>query len=95
MRSLSFFQILNTARLEKKHKKASIKPFDWLCMLRLSRAEMLESAFKDGVVDQVYDGIINYLSVESASIGFPELIVPTTLQVCAEFFGCFKYYINH
>ncbi|XP_045619881.2 nucleolar complex protein 2 homolog isoform X1 [Procambarus clarkii] len=74
-------EILNKAQLEKKHKKASIKPFDWLCMLRLSRAEMSESAFKDGVVDQVYDGIINYLSAESASIGFPELVVPTTLQL--------------
>ncbi|XP_045619888.2 nucleolar complex protein 2 homolog isoform X2 [Procambarus clarkii] len=74
-------EILNKAQLEKKHKKASIKPFDWLCMLRLSRAEMSESAFKDGVVDQVYDGIINYLSAESASIGFPELVVPTTLQI--------------
>lgn len=50
-------------------------------MLRLSRVEMSESAFKDGVVDQIYDGIINYLSVESASIGYPELIVPATLQV--------------
>ncbi|KAG7153729.1 nucleolar complex protein 2 homolog [Homarus americanus] len=74
-------EILNKAHLEKKHKKASIKPFDWLCMLRLSRAEMAESAFKDGVVDQVYDGIINYLSVESSSIGFPELVVPATLQL--------------
>lgn len=50
-------------------------------MLRLSRAEMSESGFKDGVVDQVYDGIINYLSVEAASIGFPELVVPAVLQV--------------
>lgn len=50
-------------------------------MLRLSRAEMSESAFKDGVVDQVYDGIVNYMSAESASIGFPELVVPATLQV--------------
>lgn len=74
-------EILNKAHLEKKHKKASIRPFDWLCMLRLSRAEMLESAFKDGVVDQVYDGILNYLSVESASISFPELVVPATLQL--------------
>lgn len=42
---------------------------------------MSESGFKDGVVDQVYDGIINYLSVEAASIGFPELVVPAVLQV--------------
>lgn len=78
---LLLFQVLNKAPLAKKHKKASIRPFDWLCMLRLSRAEMSESGFKDGVVDQVYDGIINYLSAEAASIGFPELVVPAILQV--------------
>ena len=50
-------------------------------MLRLSRAEMSESGFKDGVVEQVYDGIVNYLSVEATSIGFPELVVPAVLQV--------------
>lgn len=74
-------EVLNKAPLAKKHKKASIRPFDWLCMLRLSRAEMSESGFKDGVVDQVYDGIVNYLSVEAASIGFPELVVPAVLQL--------------
>ncbi|MPC17800.1 Nucleolar complex protein 2 [Portunus trituberculatus] len=76
-------EILNKAPLGKKHKKASIRPFDWLCMLRLSRSEMSESGFKDGVVDQVYNGIINYLSVEAASIGFPELVVPLVLQLKA------------
>uniref|UniRef100_A0A0P4WBG0 Uncharacterized protein n=1 Tax=Scylla olivacea TaxID=85551 RepID=A0A0P4WBG0_SCYOL len=74
-------EILNKAPLGKKHKKASIRPFDWLCMLRLSRSEMSESGFKDGVVDQVYNGIVNYLSVEAASIGFPELVVPLVLQL--------------
>ncbi|KAG0716011.1 Nucleolar complex protein 2 [Chionoecetes opilio] len=74
-------EILNKAPIGKKHKKASIRPFDWLCIIRLSRAEMSESGFKDGVVDQVYDGVINYLSVEAASIGFPELVVPAALQM--------------
>lgn len=45
--------------------------------------EMAESAFKDGVVEQVYKGILNYLSVESSSISFPELVVPTVLQLKA------------
>ncbi|XP_071520446.1 LOW QUALITY PROTEIN: nucleolar complex protein 2 homolog [Panulirus ornatus] len=74
-------EILDKAPLDKKHKKASIKHLEWMCMLRLSRAEMSESAFKDGVVYQVHDHIIDYLSTESASIGFPELVVPTILQL--------------
>jgi len=74
-------EVLNKAPLDKKHKKMSLKPFDWLCMLKLSKSQLGESAFKDGVIDQVYDGIVNYLSVESASIGFPELVVPTNIQL--------------
>jgi len=74
-------EILNKAPLDKKHKKMSLKPFDWMCMLKLSKSQLGESAFKDGIIDQVYDGIVNYLSVESASIGFPELVVPTNLQL--------------
>ncbi|CAL4091138.1 unnamed protein product [Meganyctiphanes norvegica] len=74
-------EVLHKSPLDKKHKKMSLKPFDWLCMLKLSKSQQGESAFKDGIVDQVYDGIVNYLSVESASIGFPELVVPTNLQL--------------
>ncbi|XP_042867522.1 nucleolar complex protein 2 homolog [Penaeus japonicus] len=75
--------ILHQAPLEKKHKKASIRPFDWKCMLRLSNQEMEESAFKDGVVSQVYDAVVNYLGIESHSIAFPELVFPATLQIKA------------
>lgn len=45
--------------------------------------EMGESAFKDGIVEQVYNSILSYLSVESSSISFPELVVPTVLQLKA------------
>lgn len=74
-------QILSQAPLDKKHKKASIRPFDWMCMLRLSNQEMEESAFKDGIVSQVYDTMVKYLTLESHSIAFPELVFPATLQV--------------
>jgi len=74
-------EVLNSTPLDKKHKRMSLKPFNWLCMLKLSKSQKIESGFKNGVIDQVYDGIVNYLSVESASIGFPELVVPINLQL--------------
>ncbi|XP_047472777.1 nucleolar complex protein 2 homolog [Penaeus chinensis] len=75
--------ILSQAPLDKKHKKASIRPFDWKCMLRLSNQEMEESAFKDGIVSQVYDAMVKYLALESHSIAFPELVFPANLQIKA------------
>lgn len=74
-------EILNKAIYFKQPKKTSVRPFNWMCILRLSRGELKESAFKDGVVDQVYDGMVNYLSVVSSSIGFPDFVVPTVLQL--------------
>ncbi|XP_076056618.1 nucleolar complex protein 2 [Oratosquilla oratoria] len=73
--------VLNDTNLNKQHKKASVRPFNWLCMLKLSKSQVQESAFKDGVVDNVYDGMISYMAAESASIGFPELAVPAVLQL--------------
>ncbi|KAK7019794.1 Nucleolar complex protein 2 [Halocaridina rubra] len=77
------FEVLNKAVLKKQSKKSSLRPFDWMCMLKLSKGQLNESAFKDGIVDQVYDIMVNYLSVESNSIGFPDLVVPTVLQLKA------------
>ncbi|XP_068225049.1 nucleolar complex protein 2 homolog [Palaemon carinicauda] len=76
-------EILNKAVFFKQPKKTSVRPFNWMCILRLSRGELKESAFKDGVVDQVYDGMVNYLSVVSSSIGFPDFVVPTVIQLKA------------
>ena len=50
-------------------------------MLKLSKSQMAESAFKDGVVDQFYNATLKYLNVEGASIAYPELIIPAVVQV--------------
>ncbi|KAK4303489.1 hypothetical protein Pmani_024498 [Petrolisthes manimaculis] len=74
-------EVLNKTAAVKTQKKFARGHLDWMCMLRVSRGEMAESAFKDGLVEQVYNGLIDYLSVESSSISFPELVVPAVLQL--------------
>lgn len=39
------------------------------------------SAFQDGLIDQLYDLILDYFHTQSHSIGFPELALPTIIQV--------------
>lgn len=65
----------------KKHTRISWKPMEFLCVLKLSKAQLAENAFKDAVMDQFYELIMDYAHTQCHTIGFPELILPTVIQM--------------
>uniref|UniRef100_A0A1B6LVX7 Uncharacterized protein n=1 Tax=Graphocephala atropunctata TaxID=36148 RepID=A0A1B6LVX7_9HEMI len=65
----------------KKYQKASMKPMDFTCVLRVSKAGMGENGFRDAVVEQVYQLLIEYCAAESHRISFPDIIVPSVAQL--------------
>lgn len=63
------------------HKRVSMKPLDLMCVLRASKLQQQENGFKDSVLEQLYATMLEYLSVEAHSVAFPDLVLPTVVQV--------------
>merc|ERR1712112_484129 len=71
----------NTHNFNKKAKKASMKPIDFSCILKLSKSQLGESAFKDATMEELYGGLLTYLADNSNKIAFPELVTPMIFQL--------------
>ena len=73
--------MLSGFNFNRPHKKVSMKPQDFTCILRLSKSQLQENGFKDAVVDKVYQQLLEYLASESHTISFPDTVVATVIQV--------------
>lgn len=73
--------------INKKHKKASMKPLDFSCILRLSKSQMCENGFKDAVVDRLYALLLEYTASISHTISFPDVCVVLIIFVSTLFYS--------
>ncbi|ERL85936.1 hypothetical protein D910_03351 [Dendroctonus ponderosae] len=78
---LSNFQVLTSFDFNKKHQKVSMKPMHFTCLLRLSKSQLQENGFKDTVIDTIYSQLLEYLSIMSHTISFPDLSLICVLQI--------------
>ncbi|KAK3928441.1 Nucleolar complex protein 2-like protein [Frankliniella fusca] len=74
-------EILNSYNFNKKHSKVSMKPMDFSCILRLSKAQQQENGFKDAVIENIYSLMLESLTNEAHSIAFPDLALPAVVGV--------------
>lgn len=74
-------EVLSGFNFNRPHKKVSMKPQDFTCILRLSKSQLQENGFKDAVVDKVYQQLLEYLASESHTISFPDTVVATIIQL--------------
>ncbi|XP_078696761.1 nucleolar complex protein 2 homolog [Branchiostoma floridae x Branchiostoma belcheri] len=74
-------QVFEQTDFNKKHSKTSVKPLNFAVMLKLSKAQLQEQAFRDGVIDQLYELLLTYFNTQAHTVGFPELVLTSILQM--------------
>lgn len=58
-----------------------MKPIQFTCLLRLSKSQLSENSFKDVTIDTVYAQLLEYFSINSQSIAFPDLSIFCVVQL--------------
>ncbi|XP_032681936.1 nucleolar complex protein 2 homolog [Odontomachus brunneus] len=76
-------EILNSYDFNKKHKTVSMKPVSLMCILRMSKSQLAENGFKDSVIETVYQLILENAANESHTIYFPDVYIPSVIQLKA------------
>lgn len=58
-----------------------LKHFNWTTILKLSKSQLKERSFKDGLIEECIDSLMEHLRGHSHSVAFSELVLPLSMQL--------------
>ncbi|XP_011703942.1 PREDICTED: nucleolar complex protein 2 homolog [Wasmannia auropunctata] len=76
-------EILDSYDFNKRHKAVTMKPIPLICILRMSKSQLVENGFKDSIIETVYRFILEDAANESHKIYFPDVYIPCIIQLKA------------
>lgn len=74
-------EVFKSNTFNQRHTKVSMKPLSFACILRLNKNQLAENGFRDEVIEQIVGCTLDYMAHESFSLSFPELVVPSLVQL--------------
>ncbi|KAG2178760.1 hypothetical protein INT43_001606, partial [Umbelopsis isabellina] len=75
------FEVLDSAEIKKKGKTGTLKPLEWDVYIRAPKQHLHTKVYQNGILEQLYDSLIEYYTCYCTSIDFPELVGPGVVQL--------------